>query len=201
MYRSKSNCKLGDIIRSVYPIPTIEEQLPFLTNAKVLTVVDVSEAFHNIELDYESFLLRATFQGPNGRYRYKRMLFGISSGPEEYERRQQEFLEGLSGVINIPDDICIFGCGVTTEEANEDHDRNLIALVNKRRDEDLRLSEKKMQFKLPSVTFMGHKLTDQGVKLDSDKVSAIRGMPRPVDKAGVHDFWVCANICQNFVQT
>ena len=192
------------ILRPVYPIPTIEEQLPFLSNAKVFTVVDVSEAFHNIELDYESSLL-TTFQGPNGRYRYKRMPFGISSGPEEYQRRQQEFLEGLNGVINIADDICIFGWGETVEEANEDHDRNLIALLNKCRDEDLRLSEKKMQFKLPSVTFMGNKLTDQGVKPDSNKVNAIREMPRPVDKAGVQRFWgMCqylSKFCQNLSET
>ena len=55
------------------------------------------------------------------------MPFGISSGPEEYQRRQQEFLEELNGVINIADDICIFGCCETVKEANEDHDRNLIA--------------------------------------------------------------------------
>lgn len=66
------------ILRPVYPIPTIEEQLPFLRNARVFSVVDFSEAFHNIELDYESSLL-TTFQGPNGRYQYKRMPFGISS--------------------------------------------------------------------------------------------------------------------------
>ncbi len=45
------------IRRPVYPMPTIEEKLPFLTSAKFFTVVDVSEAFHNIELDYESSLL------------------------------------------------------------------------------------------------------------------------------------------------
>ena len=38
------------IKRPVYPIPTIEEQLPLLTNAKVFTVVDVSEAFQNIQM-------------------------------------------------------------------------------------------------------------------------------------------------------
>ncbi|CAB3995524.1 Hypothetical predicted protein [Paramuricea clavata] len=77
------------IRRHVQPVPTIEENLPFLrTSAKVFTVEDVSEAFHNIELNNESSLL-TTFQSPNERYRYKR----ISSGREEYQRRQQEFLE------------------------------------------------------------------------------------------------------------
>ena len=73
--------------RPVYTIPTIEEKLPLLKNAKVFTIVDVSEAFHTIELDDESAFL-TTFMGPNGRYCFTRMPFRISSGPEEYQRRQ-----------------------------------------------------------------------------------------------------------------
>ena len=45
------------IKRPKYTIPTIEERLPLLTKAKVFTVVDVSEAFHTIELDEEASLL------------------------------------------------------------------------------------------------------------------------------------------------
>ena len=86
-----------------------------MVKATVFTIVDVSEAFHNIILDEASFLL-TTFQGHNGRFRY---TLGISSWPEEYQRRQQEFLGGLNGVINIADDICIFGCGNTKEEVGE----------------------------------------------------------------------------------
>jgi len=45
------------IRRPKYTIPTIEEKLPLLTNAKVVTIVDVSEAFHTIELDEKLSLL------------------------------------------------------------------------------------------------------------------------------------------------
>jgi len=175
------------IKRPIYTIPTIEEKLPLLTKAKVFTIVDVSEAFHTIVLDHDSSLL-TTFLGPNGCYCYTRMPFGISSGLEEYQRRQHEFLDGLQGIINIADDICIFGCGDTKEEADIDHDRNLIALLDKCSDYDLRLSAKKLQFKASSVTFMGHKLTDKGVEPDPSKVTAIKGMPRPTDKAAVQRF-------------
>ena len=181
------------IKRPKYTIPTIEEKLPLLTKAKVFTIVDVSEAFHTIVLDDESSLL-TTFQGPNGRYCYNRMPFGIASGPEEYQRRQHEFLDGLRGVINIADDICVFGCGDTKEEADIDHDRNLTNLLEKCSKYDLRLSAKKLQFKSPSVTFMGHKLTDNGVEPDPAEVAAITGMPKPTGKAGVQLFSVCASI-------
>ena len=160
------------IKRLIYTIPTIEEKLPYLTKAKVFTIVDVFEAFHNIVVNEPSSLL-TIFQDPNGRYRYLRMPFETSSGPEEYQRRQQEFLEGLNSVINIADDICVFGCGDTEEKANEDHGKNLIMLLNRCRERDPRLSAKKMQFKSASVSFMGHILIDKGVAPDLSKVSAI----------------------------
>ena len=124
------------IRRPVYTIKTIEEKLPLLKNAKVFTIVGVSEAFHAFELDDESALL-TTFMRPDGHYCFTLMPLGISSGPEEYQRRQHEFLYGLPGVINIADNICIFGCSDTIEDASVDHDRNLVRLLDKCSDYDL----------------------------------------------------------------
>ena len=192
------------IRRPKYTIPTIEEKLPLLTNAKVFTIVDVSEAFHTIELDEESSLL-TTFQGPSGRYCYTRMPFGIASGPEEYQRRQHEFLDGLQGVINIADDICVFGYGNSKEEADLDHDKNLTSLLEKCSKQDFRLSAEKLQFKSPSVTFLGHRLTDKGVEPDPAKVDAITNMPTPTDKSGVQRFLgMCqylGKFCHNLSET
>ena len=98
-------------------------------------------------MDEESSLL-TTFQGPNGRYCYTRMAFGIASGPEEYQRRQHEFLDGLHGVINIADDICVFGCADSREEADIDHDRNLTSLLEKCNNHGLRLSGKNCSLNL-----------------------------------------------------
>ena len=48
--------------------------------------------FTNILLDHESSLA-ITFHTPLGRYRWLRLPNGISSGPKEYQARQQEALE------------------------------------------------------------------------------------------------------------
>ena len=175
------------IKRPKYTIPTIEEKLPLLTRAKVFTIVDGSGASHTIVLDEKSSL-PTTFQGPNGRYCYNRMPFGIASGLEEYQRRQHEFLDGLRSVINIADDICVYGCGDSKEDADIDHDRNLVQLLEKCAEHDLRYSAKKLQFKSLSVTFMGHKLTHKGVEPNPAKVAAIREMPVPTDQVAVQRF-------------
>ena len=121
------------------------------------------------------------------------MPFGIASGPEEYQRRQHEFLDGLQGVINIANDICVFGCGNSKEEADQDHYKNLMSLLEKCSKQDLRLSAKKLQFKSPSVTFMGHRLTDKGVEPNPAKVDAITNMPTPTDSLGCSAFLACAS--------
>jgi len=188
------------IRRPKYTIPTIGEKLPQLTKAKVFTIIDVSEAFHTIMMDEET-----TFQGPNGRYCYTRMPFGITSGPEEYQLCQHELLDGLHGVINIADDICVFGCGDSKEEADIVHNKNLTGLLEKCSNHDLRLSANKLQFKSPSVTFMGHKLTDKGVEPDPAKVATITEMPAPTDKSGVQRFLgMCqylGKFCHNLSET
>ena len=58
------------------------------------------------------------------------MPFRIASGPEEYQQRQHEFLDSLRGVINITDDICLYGCGNTEEDADSDSDHVRLTQLN-----------------------------------------------------------------------
>ena len=66
-----------------YPIPKVDELLPKLNNAKIFSCLDVYKGFTNIELDDSSSFL-TTMHTPIGRYRWLRMPFGVSLGPEEY---------------------------------------------------------------------------------------------------------------------
>ena len=104
------------LLRNHHLMPTIDDILPELTDAKVFSSVDASHAFWHVELDDESSKL-TTYETPFGRYRWLRLPFGISVAPEEFQRRLQSELTGLQGIAVIADDILIFGCGETVEEA------------------------------------------------------------------------------------
>ena len=117
--------------RSYYPLPVIEDLLPKLTNARVFTLVDAKNGFWYVQLDEQSGLL-TTFGTPWGRYRWTRMLFGISVAPEEFQRRLYNALEGLNEPIF--DDILLYGVGETDPKALRDHDTRLRALLQRCRD-------------------------------------------------------------------
>ena len=180
-----------------YPIPTVDELLPKLSNAKIFSCVDVYKGFSNIVLDESSSFL-TTMHTPIGRYRWLRMPFGVSLGPEEYQRRQHEVLEGLKGVVNKADDILVFGSGETVEEAEKDHDMNLWNLMLRCKEVNLKLNPKKFQFKVKEVTWMGHLLSGNGVAPHPDRVQAIVDMNPPQDVKGVQRFLGMCNYLSRF---
>lgn len=164
--------------RETYPMPILDEILPDLSQAKVFTTVDLRSGFWHCVLDEESSML-TTFNTPYGRYRWLRLPFGLSVSPEIFQKRVIQTLEGLDGVLNIADDILIYGVGDSPEQANVDHDRKLEALLQRCRERGIALNRDKLKLRLKRVKFMGHILTDHGLEPDPDKIEAVLDMPTP----------------------
>ena len=144
-----------------YPLPTIEEVATRLRKARVFSVLDAKNGFWQVQLDKESSYLRI-FNTPFGRYRWLCLPFGIKTAPEEYQRRIHESLQNLSGIENIVDDILCVGQGDTYESAVEDHDKNLIELLERCREKNIKLDPKKLQLREQEVPYIGHLLTPDG---------------------------------------
>ena len=184
------------IRRPKYIIPTLEENLHKLHGMKYMTVIDVKEAFQNIPLTSRSSLMTTMFT-PWGRYRWTRLPFGISSASEEWQRRIHIVLEELQ-VISIADDILIPGCGTTDTEARMNHDRNLIAVLERFEQHHVKLNLSKMKFLVRKATFMGHIITTDGLQPNPVTVQAILNMPTPKDKQGVRRFLGAINYLSKF---
>lgn len=91
------------IQREHYPLPTIEDIATRLHGTKVFTKLDVRNGFWHVALDEDSLFL-TTFYTPFGRYRWRRLPFGISSAPEVLQRKTHELIDGLSGMEVVADD-------------------------------------------------------------------------------------------------
>ena len=101
--------------------------------------------------------------------------------PEEFECKLHEKLDG-PGVAVIRDDILVMGHGENEEEANQNHDENLVRLLEQARKANLRLNSSKMNLRKSEVRFIGHWITNDGLKPDTEKVRAVQEMPRPTSK-------------------
>ena len=109
-----------------------------------------------------------------------------------------DVLSGLPGVKVIADDILVYGSGETDEEAYQDYDKNLRRLMERCKEKGLKLNPDKIQLQLNEVSYMGHRITANGLKIDPEKTKAIRNMPIPTDKQGVQRLLGMVNFVQKF---
>ena len=64
-------------------MPTIEDVIPKLSEAKVFSVFDAKDGYWQVKPSEESSKL-TTFNTHLGRYKWLRMPFGIKSASEEF---------------------------------------------------------------------------------------------------------------------
>ena len=129
-----------------------------------------------------------TFATPLGRYRWRRLPFGVSPAPEIFQRKLDKCIHDLPCTTRIVDDLLIWGEGDMVEEATESHERHVEQLLERARARNLRLNADKFNFRKTEVKYAGYILTNTGHKPDPSKVQAIVEMPPPKDVAGVRRF-------------
>ena len=72
--------------RERYHLPVLDDLLPELAEAKVFSTVDLRAGYWHCILDEESSFL-TTFATPYGRYRWRRLPFGLSVSMEIFQKR------------------------------------------------------------------------------------------------------------------
>lgn len=185
--------------RERYRLPTVEDILPELHNAKVLTKCDLRHGYWHCELDDKSSDL-TTFQSPTGsRYKWKRLPFGLSVSSEIFERKLMEAFEGLKGVHVIADDVLIAGIGDSVADATVDHDKRFQAFLDRCAKEGIVLNQKKFHLRQRTVKLAGFLIGEDGVRPDPDKVKAIMEMPAPTDVTGTRRLLGVINFLAKFI--
>ena len=152
-----------------FKMPTLDDVLPSLHNARVFTKLDVKEAFWHVRLDEQSSLL-TTMITPFGRFRWARLPFGLSVSSEIFQKRLTEALGGLKGVICVADDIIVVGRGDTQAESEKDHSETPSGLQNRCKEKNIKLNDAKAAIHQDEISFMGHRIS-AGVQQDRSKVA------------------------------
>ena len=183
-----------------HQVMTVEELKATLANSKVFSQVDVKDAFYQLPLDEESKRL-TTFSTPWGLKRSTRLIQGALPSSAICHEVLRRDLEGISGAINIADNILVFGRGDTLKEAREDHDRALKDVFDMFRRTGLTINKKKCSFNATVTKFFGYVFSAEGVSPDPDKVRALVEAEPPTSKEEVRSFLGMAGFNAQFMPT
>ncbi|XP_029104416.1 uncharacterized protein LOC114909432 [Scleropages formosus] len=178
-----------------YTVPRVEDALACLSGSQWFSVLDLRSGYYQIPLsaaDKE----KTTFICPAGFYQFERMPQGICGAPATFQR----VMERTVGDMNLLeclvylDDIIVFG------RTLEEHEQRLLKVLDRLKEEGLKLSLDKCQFCCPSVTYLGHVVSRDGIATDPSKVDAVKSWPRPESITALRSFLGFCGYYRRFVK-
>jgi RNase H-like domain found in reverse transcriptase/Reverse transcriptase (RNA-dependent DNA polymerase)/Retroviral aspartyl protease len=189
-YRNINKKVIGD----KFPLPRIEEILDQLGRAKYFSILDLKSGYHQIPVANNSRECTA-FSTDQGHYQFKRLPFGLKISGNSFQRMMTIAMAGLTPEVAFlyVDDLVVFGC------SPEHHNKNLIKVFMRLEKYNLKLNPKKCAFMQPSVTYLGHVISDQGIAPDPSKFETLLSYPVPENADDVRRFVAFCNYYRRFV--
>jgi len=124
------------------------------------------------------------------------MPFGLTNAPAAFvdlvNRVIRLYLDKF--VVAFTYDILIY------YKSKEEHSEHLRIVLQTLRGHKLYAKRSKCEFWLEEVTFLGHVISKEGIKVDSQKVKAVTEWPRPTSITEVQSFLRMARYYRQFVQ-
>lgn len=187
--------KLNDItIRDSYPLPNINHILDQLGSSKYFSTLDLASGFHQIPIK-PSDKPKTAFNTPNGHYEFNRMPFGLKNAPAAFQRLMDTVLTGLQGVrcFVYLDDIVIYASSI------QDHDQRIREVFKQLQKANLKLQPDKCEFLRREVTYLGHVITNNGVKPNPEKIEIIKDFPTPISNKDIQSFLGLVGYYRRFI--
>lgn len=189
-YRQLNDITIGD----TYPIPQINEILDQLGSSKYFSTLDLASGFHQIPMEEED-KAKTAFSVPEGHYQFTRMPFGLKNAPSTFQRLMNLTLSGLQGTrcFVYLDDIVLYGYDL------DQAINNLRCVFQRLREHNLKLQPDKCEFLRREVAYLGHIITEQGVKPNPEKIEAVINFPRPTNPKHIKSFLGLVSYYRRFI--
>ncbi|RWS20918.1 Transposon Ty3-G Gag-Pol polyprotein-like protein, partial [Leptotrombidium deliense] len=166
-----------------YPLPHINDILHALNGACWFCVFDMNAGYWQIPIrksdrHFLAFITQDTL------CHFNLLPFGLKSAPTFFQRVMDYVLSGLKWAIVVVylDDLVVMG---------HDFDaliNNTGSVLQRFADFGLTIKASKCKFGVTSVTFLGHVISQTGIMMDRNKVSAILKMEPPTTRKDIRVF-------------
>jgi hypothetical protein len=182
-------------IRYRFPLPRMDDLMDCLSGAKFFSKIDLKSGYHQIRMR-EGDEWKTTFKTNEGLYEWLVMPFGLTNAPSTFMRLMNEVLKYFIGkfVIVYLDDILIFS------KTEEEHLRHLTLVMRRLQQEKLLINLRKSSFMKKELVYLGFVISSNELKMDPEKVKAIKEWPSPKNIFEVRSFHGLASFYRKFIR-
>lgn len=182
-------------IEDKYPLPRIEEILDSLGKCQYFSTLDLAQGFYQIEMDERS-LEKTAFSVNNQHLMFKRMCFGLKNAPATFQRVMDNVLRPFlfKFCFVYIDDVIIFS------KSLEEHVQHLTLVLQRLREVNLKVQLDKTEFLHKEVAFLGHLVTQDGIKPNPEKISVMKQYPIPISQKEIKQYLGLAGFYRKFIK-
>lgn len=145
--------------------------------------MDLKSGYWQIEVD-ERDREKTAFVTPDGLYEFKVLPFGLCSAPATFQRMMDTVLSGLKWQTCLVylDDVIVFS------RTFQQHLDRLSSVLQAIRSAAHTLKPEKCHFGYEELLFLGHVVSQAGVRPDPAKLDAVSKFRTPTDKKSIRRF-------------
>ena len=183
-------------VKDAHPIPRIDDLLDALHGSRWFSTLDLKSGYWQVPIQ-ERDKEKTAFRTSSGQlFEFNQVPFGLCNAPATFSRLMDHALAGLhwETCLFYLDDIIVFAA--TWEE----HLDRLRQVFERLRHAKLKLGADKCTFAAREVSYLGHRVTEEGLLPDPSLLAAIRGINTPPPPPEVRSFLGLAGYYQRYVK-
>lgn len=182
-------------IRDRYPLPRVDELLDQLGGSAVYSKLDLASGYHQVAMHPDD-IHKTAFNCRYGLFEWTVMPMGLTNAPSAFMRMMNNIFRPYIDKF-LPcflDDLLVYGSSM------EEHLEHLEIVLSTLREHKLYAKRSKCVFGVSELSFLGHVVSKEGVKVDQSKVQAVLDWPQPKDVSQLRSFLGMANYFRRFIR-
>ena len=162
--------------RDAYQLPRPNDLIARLGGSKIFSVLDLASAFWQVRLAEEAKQYTA-FSVLSGHYEFEVVPMGLMNSPPWMQRAIEEALHDVlyRGALAYIDDVIVYA------SSWDEHYERLKKVFECLREYGFRTRRDKCRFGYKSIKFLGHIVSEDGVRMSDRNLSKIRNAVVPKD--------------------
>ena len=180
------------IVKNKYLLPRIDD---LLKGASIFSKIDLRSGYHQLRIK-DVDVHKTAFRTRYGHYEFLVMPFGLTNAPAAFmdlmNRVFRPYVDQF--VVVFIDDILVYS------KDRENHEAHLRVVLETLRKEQLYAKLNKCEFWLNEVSFLGHIVSKEGIRVDPKKIEVVIEWKPPRNVIEIRSFLGLADYYRIFVK-